>query len=63
MTFGNSHVTQRHQIFSDELHPWTPFHSKSHVCSSYLLVVLSEQDINLNLFYDTNMLTEYDWCK
>jgi hypothetical protein len=66
MASGSSRATQRDQIFSminfmgmpnlfSILNPTFVHHP--------LLRVLSQQNINLDLFYDKNMLIKNEWCK
>jgi hypothetical protein len=55
----NSHATQRDQSFSMENFMGTPhlfFIQNPAFIHHPLLVVLNGPEINLNLFYDTNML-------
>ncbi len=66
MTFWSNCATQRDQIFNMIKFMETPslfFILNPTFIHHFLLTVLNEQNINLDLFYDKNMLTKNEWCK
>ncbi len=66
MVSKSNHVTQRNQIFGLINFMGTPclfFTLNLAVIHHPLLAILSGQNINLDFFYDKNMLTKNEQCK
>jgi len=65
MTFWSNYATQRDQIFNMIKFMETPslFFYSCLFIHHFLLAVLSEENINLDLFCDKNILIKNEWCK
>jgi hypothetical protein len=66
MAFGSSHTSQRNQIFIMIYFMGTPiffFTLNPTILHHLLIVVLIGQNINVDLFYDDNMLNKNERCR
>jgi hypothetical protein len=66
IAYKNSHASQRDQIFNMINFMVTPslfFTLNPTFVHHFLTIILIGQNIDLDLFYDTNMFFKNEWCK